>query len=254
MTMRDIHMDVRLPFRTPEDRRASEHILCGLLGFNALVNLRYLDANPATPRLYDSNVQYAPPDQTNRPPIEKAKLQALVALLQSMSQDAETISLITRILRGVEVFLDVPSLYGRGKGDCNELAPVRVAELWQAGVDASPHLIKERNGSGGWTYHAVVKWPDGSQEDPSLILGMGGQARAAERREEIRKNAERWATHMMAAREVIAEHGISPTQLGHQIDLLGLLPKDGVFRVGGGPIDCLGWMRRKAAPRYRSAS
>ena len=34
-------------------------------------------------------------------------------------------------------------------------------------------------------------WPDGSSEDPSLLLGMGGAAKAKERHEEERKLAER---------------------------------------------------------------
>ena len=243
--LRDIHMDVRLLFDTPEDRAASEHILISYLGFTSLVNLRYLDAHPNTPRLYDSGVRYVPPDQTTRPPIKPAKLEALRKLLAQMGQEPEVVRLIERILRGVEVFLDIPALYRAGKGDCNELAPVRVAELWQAGVDASPLLVPERNAFGGFTYHALVKWPDGSAEDPSLILGMGGAARAADRAEEIRKNAERFATHAVEGRMAVAETGIHPRVLGKQMNLLGLLPKDGVFKVGGPAIDLLGSARRR---------
>lgn len=239
--MNDIVLGVHLPFRTARDRAASEHILLDLLGAVSLVNLRYLDEHPEVPRLYDSGVRYIPPDQTTRPPLDPGDLAALRALLTRMGQEPEVQDLIERILRGVEIFLDVPALYKRGGGDCNELSPVRVAELWQAGVDASPHLIKERNGFGGWSYHAVVKWPDGSQEDPSRILGMGDPRL---RLEEIRKNLERYTKHMALGAAICEDSGYPTESLGHQMALLGLLPRDGVFNVGGPKVDLLGWVRR----------
>jgi hypothetical protein len=41
------------------------------------------------------------------------------------------------------------------------------------------------------TYHVLVRWPDNTLEDPSLLLGMSQPERAADRQEEIRKNNER---------------------------------------------------------------
>lgn len=241
--MSDIVLGVHLPFQTAPDRAASEKILIDLLGAVSLVNLRYLDAHAGkVPRLYDSGVKYCQPDQMTRPPLDPADLAALRALLTHMRQEPEVQDLVERILRGVEIFLDVPSLYARGKGDCNELAPVRIAELWQAGVDASPHLIKERNGAGGWTYHAAVLHPDGSSEDPSRILGMGSPAL---RIEEIRKNVERYTNHMALGSAVCEGAGYPPEVLGHQMNLLGLLPRDGVFKVGGPKVDLLGGLRRQ---------
>jgi hypothetical protein len=140
------------------------------------------------------------------------------------------------MLKGIEIFLDIPGLMRRGKGDCNELVPMRVAELWNAGIAASPYLTKAPNDKGGWTYHAIVLWPDGSSEDVSLILGMGGPDLANERREEIRKNIERWQNYMEAAKRLVAAEGISPNDLTQQIDQMGLVPKSGVFKSPYG--DC----------------
>lgn len=241
--MSDIVLGVSLPFQTEADRAASEKILIDLLGAVSLVNLRYLDAHPETPRLYDSGVRYVQPDQMTRPPIEPRDLRELRALLTRMRQEPEVQDMIERILRGVEIFLDVPALYARGKGDCNELAPVRVAELWQAGIDASPHLIKERGIGGGWTYHAAVLHPDGSSEDPSRILGMGSERL---RLEEIRKNTERYVGHMSLGAEVCEAAGYPPAVLTAQMGLCGYLPRDGVFRVGGPVVDLVGWANRTA--------
>jgi hypothetical protein len=175
---------------------------------------------------------YTPPDQADgRPPLLSGDVKKLLALLQKMGAEPETGLMIVRMLKGIEIFLDIPGLYRRGKGDCNELVPVRVAELWRAGIAASPYLVKgEPNSHGGVSYHAVVLWPDGSMEDPSLILGMGNNDRAADRKEEIRKNAERIATYIEAAKRLVATEGASPQALGDQIDKMALAPKDGVFR------------------------
>ncbi len=240
--MSDIVLGVHLPFQTEGDRAASEKILLDLLGAVSLVNLRYLDAHPRTPRLYDSGIGNVPPDQATRPPLAAQDLQQLRALLTRMNQEPEVQDLIERILRGVEIFLDIPALYKRGKGDCNELAPVRIAELWQAGVDAGPHLIKEKGLGGGWTYHAAVLHPDGSSEDPSRILGMGDPRL---RLEEIRKNTERYCNHMALGAAVCEESGYAPEVLSHQMSLLGLLPRDGKFKIGGPTVDLMGWARRQ---------
>lgn len=248
--MSDIVLGVHLPFQTARDRAASEKILIDLLGAVSLVNLRYLDAHPHTPRLYDSHVSYVQPDQVTRPPLAPGDLTQLRALLTRMQQEPEVQDLIERILRGVEIFLDVPALYSRGKGDCNELAPVRIAELWQAGVDASPHLIRERNGQGGWTYHSAVLWPDGSCEDPSRILGMGSPAL---RLREIEKNVERYTNHMVLGMALCENAGYPAEVLGHQMNLLGLLPQDGVFKVGGAPVNLLGGLRQVEITRRRGS-
>lgn len=229
--MRDIHFGIKLPFESEQDRDDSEEILMRFLGLVSRINLRYRKRNPTTPRLYDSKVVYAIPDQLARPAPDKAKLVKLGNMLRDMDVDDDSLAMILRIVNGIEIFLDIPSLYRRGKGDCNELAPVRIAELWEAGIAASPYLTKRQNDRGGWTYHALVLWPDGSAEDPSLILGMGGAARAADRQEEIRKNIERVQNHIAAAKELLETHPSppDPALMADKVDMLGLLPKSGAF-------------------------
>ncbi len=225
--MRDIYLGVRLPFETALDQEHSEDILMWLLGTICRLNQLYLKRHPETKPLYDSGVVYVPPEQLTAPPLRPDKLKKLVALLKEMNQPPEIALAVLRLVKGAETFLDIPTLYQRGKGDCNELVPVRVAELWRAGILATPYLTKEPNDRGGITYHAIVVWPDGSHEDPSLILGMGGRDRARDRAEEIRKNKERWDTHMTAARYLIEAEGAPADVLGRQIDSMCLLPKGG---------------------------
>lgn len=231
MSLRDILLGIKLDFDTPADREDSEELLTRLLGVVCRRNAMYLRQHPETPTLYSSGAVYTLPDQADgRPRLKKGDLKDLLALLKKMGAEPETALMIVRLLKGIEIFLDVPALYRRGKGDCNELVPVRVAELWRAGILANPWLVRAPNDRGGYTYHNVVKWPDGSAEDPSLILGMGGPERADERREEIRKNAERIGNYIAAAKHLIQTEGASPEVLGRQIDLMGLAPRDGIFR------------------------
>lgn len=92
-------------------------------------------------------------------------------------------------------WLDCVRVKKAGRGDCEELACYRVAELiLRFGVAAKPHLVLEREEMADLIehrYHVVVAWPEGlSQyprtvrrirlsngrsvllEDPSLELGM----------------------------------------------------------------------------------
>lgn len=228
--IKDLYLGARLRFDTPDSRRESERILVDLMGLVCRLNYLYLLQNPDTKPLYDSGVVYAPPDQVARPPIDKQKLIQIFKILQSMGLEPDVGIMVGRLVRGPEIFLDIPWLYSRGKGDCNELVPVRVAELWRAGIKASPKLVwPEPNSRGGLTYHVIVEWPDGSGEDPSLLLGMGGDARSPDRTEEIRKNKERWDAYMAAARVLVQAEGVPPVMAAKQVDLMGLLPKSGVF-------------------------
>lgn len=226
--MRDIYLGVRLPFETATEQQHSADILRWLLGTVCRLNALYLSRHPDTPPLYESGVIYTPPDQTTAPRLDKAKVQQIFSTMQSMGLEPEVGEMVLRIMRGAEVFLDIPSLYRRKRGDCNELVPVRVAELWRAGISATPYLVDPvPTAGGGLCYHAVVQWPDGSAEDPSLILGMGGAGRAHDRIEEMRKNKERWTNYMEAAKALIAAEGADAKELGKKIDMMGLIPKDG---------------------------
>lgn len=70
-----------------------------------------------------------------------------------------------------EAFLCIPGVLMRGWGDCDDLACWRVAELQERGTDARVYVRKSRSGIPG-RWHAVVRLPDGTIEDPSARLGM----------------------------------------------------------------------------------
>ncbi len=110
--------------------------------------------------------------------------------------------------------------------NCDNLACFRVAELRCGGIEAVPYIIWRETGR-GTTYHALLRWPDGSSEDPSLILGMGGAAREADRTEEKRKNRERYDNMIAMARELCNSNLTTPIEVGKRIDALGLLPTGG---------------------------
>jgi hypothetical protein len=91
---------------------------------------------------------------------------------------------------GHEDWLDVPAVLKQGYADCEDLAAYRAAELIVAGFDVEPVIkwqwisrdlmIKQGYpahklpSKGVWLVHCCVRWPDGRIEDPSKILGMGG--------------------------------------------------------------------------------
>lgn len=77
--------------------------------------------------------------------------------------------------------------------NCDNVAAWRVAELRELGIEAKPYITWRRRKDGGMTYHVIVLWPDGSSEDPSLLLGMGGEGRTPDREQEEAKLAERSA-------------------------------------------------------------
>lgn len=74
---------------------------------------------------------------------------------------------------GEEEWLDIPSLYKQGFGDCEDLACARAAELRFMGIGAVP-CIRHKKIGGVTLVHVLVLWPDGSIEDPSKLLGMKG--------------------------------------------------------------------------------
>ena len=127
--------------------------------------------------------------------------------------------------------------------NCDNLAAWCAAERVVAGVKGTRPRMTSRVQDGRVIYHALVLWPDGSTEDPSRILGMGGQEKADERREECRKNVERYDNYWQNAKRLLSEeHFVSEdarreraAEYKARIDAIGLIPKDGVFRVGRRP-------------------
>jgi hypothetical protein len=64
-------------------------------------------------------------------------------------------------------------VFGAGKGDCEDLAAWRVAELQLRGEPAAVKVVR----TGPRRFHAIVRRGDGSYEDPSKVLGMGRKGR-----------------------------------------------------------------------------
>jgi hypothetical protein len=214
-SLKDFYFGVRLPTTTEEDRADFEKIVNHLLLVNTLANGIYRRKNPDAPFLYDSGVLYAPPEQADaRPVLGWLRARKVSSMLDGWGYEPETVTAVLGMLRGMETLYDTERLYKRGKGDCNELVPSRLGELWRAGVHAAPFLVKDQKDDGGWAYHALVLHPDGSSEDPSLILGMGGPEAAPFRREECRKNAERY---------------IDAKRSGLAVGTMGYLPRSGAF-------------------------
>ena len=74
-----------------------------------------------------------------------------------------------------EEFACIPVILGRGWGDCDDLAPWRVAELQHAGEKAKIRIQWKKLLIGGRKtklFHILVRREDGTIEDPSRILGM----------------------------------------------------------------------------------
>ncbi len=190
--LRYVLLDLRL-YRDGNPRLNTK----GLLGFlDALTywNEIYLDEHPDTPPLYQSGVRYALPEPFQRGMPSASKIRE--ALLAAGLPDQMAGELADTIATG-EHFRDIPALLENRRGDCDNVAAMRAAELRTVGVDASVCLTEHKRDDGGTTYHAFTRWPDGTGEDPSRILGMGGRhpnamrarvaelANLAERRENL---------------------------------------------------------------------
>lgn len=111
---------------------ASKATLTAALKGLTAVNVVYLTRNRNTPTLYKSGVRY------RREP------------------------------RGRENWLTIPQGLRARVLDCEDLSAWRAAELQCLGIDAQAVVIR----SGPKTFHALVRLPDGSYEDPSVKLGM----------------------------------------------------------------------------------
>lgn len=77
---------------------------------------------------------------------------------------------------GKEEFQDIYSILAAKVGDCEDLASWRVAELQEAGENASIRIKwRENPDTGKRLFHIQVRRADGSIEDPSRLLGMGSE-------------------------------------------------------------------------------
>lgn len=75
--------------------------------------------------------------------------------------------------KGQETFNDVTVIKHFGFGDCAHLAAWRVAELQNAGENATLRIAWKVTRRGKRLFHVQVRRADGRIEDPSKLLGMG---------------------------------------------------------------------------------
>jgi hypothetical protein len=110
---------------------------------NALVrcNCRYLLAQRAAglpiPEIYKSGVRYAPEPW-----------------------------------QGQEEFADIPTVNARKWGDCDDLAPWRVAELRVLHHEPATLRVSWKKLPRARLFHITVRRANGQVEDPSRLLGM----------------------------------------------------------------------------------
>jgi hypothetical protein len=119
------------------EQSARETLLRLLLEALVAVNVAYLHAHPATPRLMDSSVRYEPDDP------------------------------------GREEWKDIAETLSRGAGDCKDLVAWRLAELRIGGEHAAVARVEfHEAGDGRVLHHMTVRRASGLIEDPSRALGM----------------------------------------------------------------------------------
>jgi len=73
---------------------------------------------------------------------------------------------------GIEEFASIRRVFLRGWGDCDDLVPIRVAELQEQGEAATQRFYWRRTPRGDLSMHVQVRRANGEIEDPSRLLGM----------------------------------------------------------------------------------
>ncbi len=195
MSLRNIWVETTM-FGRGDDKSRTETDLCWWLEALTQRNQDYLRQRPMTPHLYRSGVVYARPSQFAGGECEEVRVLRAALGRSVQGKVGDALAKVQGVLGG-EHFCDIGVILELGKIDCDGLACWRAAELRQAGIKAMPYMTQRQRPDGGTTYHALVRWPPfatvnyATSEDPSLLLGMGGEARAKDRAEEIRKNQER---------------------------------------------------------------
>ncbi len=126
--------DIDDAFNARSSNQVNAKALGALLDCLVELNLIYLDLFPNTPGLYETGVFY---------------------YLMPTKAPWDTI----------------PTLYGRGYGDCKSLAAARVAELRRQGKAARP-VFRHITDQWGTMFHILILHGDGRWECPSRRLGM----------------------------------------------------------------------------------
>jgi len=198
--LRHVLFDMSL-FADEAERENSQKRVLWLLEALTCCNQLYLQQHPETPLIYHSGIKYTQPAQfekTNVP--EVATIRDYLTSKGAPQRVLDALDALYNIVGGGEIFREIPRIIQNGGGDCDNVASWRCAELRELGINACPFITWRERSDGGMTYHVIVRWPDGSSEDPSLLLGMGGAARARDRAEEERKLAERLGNYVNALR------------------------------------------------------
>jgi hypothetical protein len=186
-------------FANEADRENSQKRVLWLLEALTCCDQLYLQQHPETPLIYQSGIKYIQPAQFEHANVPEVKLIREYLEQQGASQRMfDALDKLYNIVGGGEIFREIPRIILNGGGDCDNVAAWRCAELRELGIAACPYITWRTRGDGGMTYHVIVRWPDGSSEDPSLLLGMGGASRASDRAEEERKLAERLGNYVQA--------------------------------------------------------
>lgn len=73
---------------------------------------------------------------------------------------------------GLELWSDAAFCIARGYGDCKKLSAWRGAELRLDGIAAEPLVKWAVMPDGQRRFHVLLRLPDGTEEDPSKLLGM----------------------------------------------------------------------------------
>jgi hypothetical protein len=188
--LRFVLFDLSL-FIDERDRENSQKRVLWMLDALVKCNRIYLANNPDTPFIYHSGIKYKVPSQFDASGTEIAIVREFVERTGTVPNKVRAALDALETMTGGERFRDIPRIIENGGGDCDNVAAWRAAELNELGIAAQPYITWRKRSDGGTTYHVIVRWPDGSSEDPSLLLGMGGEERAAERAEEVRKLEER---------------------------------------------------------------
>lgn len=193
MSLRHILFSLDL-FPNEAERENSQKRVLTLLEALTQCNQFYLKEHPDTPLIYKSGIKYKLPAQFEQKSTDEAeKVKTFLTSKSAPSSVMRAFGVMSDMCGGGENFREIPRIIENGGGDCDNVASWRAAELRNIGIDAKPYITWRRKPDGGMVYHVVVLYPDGTHEDPSLLLGMGGAEKAADRAEEERKLGERTA-------------------------------------------------------------
>jgi hypothetical protein len=225
MSLRFVLFDLGL-FAPEDDQDQARRDLCWLLESLTQRNQSYLREHPDVPSLYSSGIRYARPAQVDRGAVpEIAILQDALDRRKAVRPEVQQAMEMAADVLGGERFRDWPRAVEAGAVDCDNLACMRAAELRNAGIWASPYVTSRKRPDGGTTMHAIVRHPDGTAEDSSLLLGMGGTEKAADRTEEHRRNNERRAKLATAIRAAVESGRLSQSEGAEAIrKLVALFP------------------------------